>query len=174
MSDGDWKNSITIQHTYTIGWWLKFFNHKQALRWWFLFEWYYMHALLLVLIPHKDGRPRKIWSPSNHHNFLDDNQSFLITRKGGHSTCFSENLLTTFNKSFLKKWQHPFYGNWNNLVAIRKIVTIGLWTNIFSWHTLSHFDQPFVAIKFFSITTRMGDWKKLVGPFCGNCRIFGH
>jgi hypothetical protein len=44
--------------------------------------------LLLVSFDHKDGQLFKLWSPPNHHNFLDGDQSFSIAKKVKHATCF--------------------------------------------------------------------------------------
>jgi hypothetical protein len=41
------------------------------------------NPFLLVLVTQKDGQLFKIWSPSTHHNFLDGEQRFLVTRKRG-------------------------------------------------------------------------------------------
>jgi hypothetical protein len=49
------------------------------------------NPLLLILVTHKDWQFKKIWLPSNCHNFLDGNQSFSVAKKGGMSHVF-ENL----------------------------------------------------------------------------------
>jgi hypothetical protein len=44
------------------------------------------NPFLLVSVPHKDGRLKKIWLSSNRHNFEYGDQSFSIAKKGGHAT----------------------------------------------------------------------------------------
>jgi len=46
------------------------------------------NLVLLVSITQKDGQFKKIWSPSNHHNFSDGEQRFLVTKKEGMPPCF--------------------------------------------------------------------------------------
>ncbi len=49
----------------------------------------------------------------------------------------------------------------------------GCWPKNFTRHTLSHFGHPLMVIEKILVTTRMGDWRNLVSPLCGDQRIFG-
>jgi hypothetical protein len=76
--------------------------------------------LLLVLVAHKDGQLKKIWSPSNNHKFSDGDQNFLIVRNRGHATCFWKSI----DESFPKNMITPFCGDWKNSIIIQKIMTV--------------------------------------------------
>ncbi len=76
------------------------------------------NLFLLVSITQKDGQFKKIWSPSNHHNFSDGKQRFLVTKKEG-MPLVSKNLsikvfqkrMTTLFVAIEKKIGHHFKNN---------------------------------------------------------------
>jgi len=73
---------------------------------------------LLVLVTQKDGQFKKLWSPSNHHNFLDGKQRFLITKKEGMPHVSKNLSIKVFQKCMAtlfvateKKFGHNFINN---------------------------------------------------------------
>jgi hypothetical protein len=63
--------------------------------------------LLLVSLTHKDGRFKKIWLPSNRHNFSDGDWSFQLPKKGVMPHVF-KNFSTKVWQKFMTT---PFWGD---------------------------------------------------------------
>jgi len=122
------------------------------------------NLVLLVSVTQKDGQLKKIWSPSNHHNFSDGEQRFLITKKEGMPHV-SENMSI---KAFQKCMTTPFVATKKNFVTILKIMTIGWRLKTFNYHNLSDFaienfqsPQRWVIKKIW-LATLCGDQKKII------------
>ncbi len=131
------------------------------------------NPLLFVSFPQKDGRFQKIWSPSNCHNFLDGDQSFFNCHKRGHATCFFENLLTTLDENFPKNMTTPLFWRLKQFNRHSKNSDGRMATNNFCLpHLVPFWSPPYGDWKIL-VTTRMGNWRNLVGPLCGDQIIFG-
>jgi hypothetical protein len=113
------------------------------------------------------GKLKEIWLSSNRHNFSNGDRSFLIARKKGMPHFFWEppdDSLRNLSKKMttLLLWQLKQFGhlskNSDNRMAIE---------NFQSPHVVPIWSTPMV-IENKIVATRMGDWKNLVIPFCGN------